>query len=136
MIKEKNLLIVTGIFPPDIGGPATFTESLLKYLTDKNYCVKIISLSNIKKRTEKKNNLILIKRNQSKLIRTLLLIFYIKSSIKSFKNIISCGLIFESYIATIGEKLNKKFIGLLEIQFGKSILQNQIKEISIQQIIP
>ena len=57
ILKNKKIIIVTGIFPPDIGGPATFSEILLRYLANKNIKVQVISLANIKQIYERKNNI-------------------------------------------------------------------------------
>ena len=40
-----DILITVGIFPPDIGGPASFVPKISKYLISKGHKVKIISLS-------------------------------------------------------------------------------------------
>ncbi|MBA3047018.1 glycosyltransferase [Patescibacteria group bacterium] len=47
--KDKRvlkILIATGIFPPDIGGPATMLKDLASSLADNNFKVKIITYSN------------------------------------------------------------------------------------------
>ena len=46
----KNILIVTGIYPPDIGGPATFTKNLRDFINKSEYKVIVITLSNIQNR--------------------------------------------------------------------------------------
>ena len=40
-----KILIVVGIFPPDIGGPATFVPLIAEKLIQKNYKVEVICLS-------------------------------------------------------------------------------------------
>ncbi len=40
---KKRILIATGIFPPDIGGPATYTATLLKELPALGYVVTIVT---------------------------------------------------------------------------------------------
>jgi len=42
-IKIISILIATGIYPPDIGGPAKYAENLAKQFKNKNYEVKILS---------------------------------------------------------------------------------------------
>lgn len=39
----KKILIATGIFPPDVGGPATYTALLLKELPKRGFEVQIVS---------------------------------------------------------------------------------------------
>lgn len=43
--KNKKIIIATGIFPPDIGGPATYSEKLAKELKNKNFDVQVITYS-------------------------------------------------------------------------------------------
>jgi len=44
-----RLLITVGIFPPDIGGPATFVPKIAKYFEDElNYEIEILTLSDSK----------------------------------------------------------------------------------------
>lgn len=40
-----NILIITGIFPPDIGGPATFVPAIAAALVEKGHSVSVITLS-------------------------------------------------------------------------------------------
>jgi len=42
----KRILITTGIFPPDIGGPATYTKLLLDNLPKKGFKVQILAYGN------------------------------------------------------------------------------------------
>src|SRR3989344_414648 len=44
----KRILIATGIFPPDIGGPASYARILAKNLSDK-FQLKIITYSSVRK---------------------------------------------------------------------------------------
>lgn len=43
MIKHNNILILTGIFPPDIGGPATQLDALARELIKYDYKVKVLT---------------------------------------------------------------------------------------------
>ncbi len=44
--KEKSEIILAGeIFPPDIGGPATYTHSIAKYLLNRGHKLKIVCYS-------------------------------------------------------------------------------------------
>lgn len=49
MQEIKNILIVTGIFPPDIGGPATYSETLAGALSGRGFKVKVITYSSVRK---------------------------------------------------------------------------------------
>lgn len=44
--KNKRILIATGIFPPDIGGPATYAESLIPELYRLGYEIAVVSYGN------------------------------------------------------------------------------------------
>ena len=44
-----RVLVTVGIFPPDIGGPATFVPKIAKYFQDElNYEIDILTLSDSK----------------------------------------------------------------------------------------
>jgi glycosyltransferase involved in cell wall biosynthesis len=69
--RKLNFLLVTGIYPPDIGGPATFIPLFEKYLTQNEIQYKTITLAD---QTNSKNelesrNLIKIRRSRAKLSR-------------------------------------------------------------------
>ena len=40
-----RVLVVTGIYPPDIGGPATHSEDVRRALTDRGHDVTVLTLS-------------------------------------------------------------------------------------------
>ena len=40
-----KILLVTGIFPPDIGGPATYVPQIAEALVDKGYDVRVLTLA-------------------------------------------------------------------------------------------
>ena len=44
-LPDLRILIVTGIYPPDIGGPANFTPEFSEFLTEKGHSVQILTLS-------------------------------------------------------------------------------------------
>tara|TARA_Y100000589_G_scaffold50379_1_gene41972 strand:+ start:7449 stop:8549 length:1101 start_codon:yes stop_codon:yes gene_type:complete len=99
---KKNILLITGIYPPDIGGPSIFVEEIIKYLKNKKDQYKVITLQDEKYISHKEKNIIKLRRNQNKLIRTLNLIFTIRKYSKKIDSILCCGLIFETYISQIG----------------------------------
>lgn len=45
---NKNILITTGIFPPDIGGPATYSKLLLDELPKYDFNVKVLSFGEVR----------------------------------------------------------------------------------------
>ncbi|PIT96588.1 hypothetical protein COT82_02395 [Candidatus Campbellbacteria bacterium CG10_big_fil_rev_8_21_14_0_10_35_52] len=47
--QNKNILIATGLFPPDIGGPATYSKLLLDELPKHNFNVSVLSFGEVRK---------------------------------------------------------------------------------------
>ena len=45
---KKKILIATGIFPPDIGGPATYSKLLLEELPPEGFQVKVLPFSTVR----------------------------------------------------------------------------------------
>lgn len=45
MIMQMNLCIVTGIFPPDIGGPASYVPKIAADLTNQGHSIKVVCFS-------------------------------------------------------------------------------------------
>ncbi len=43
MLKSKSVLVLSGIFPPDIGGPATQLDHLIKELIKNNFKVEVLT---------------------------------------------------------------------------------------------
>ena len=105
---KKRILIISGIYPPDIGGPATFVKELIEFINSKKDEVRLITLQDKKGLKAYEKNIIKIPRYQNKLIRTLNLIFTIRKNSKDVDSILCCGLIFETYLSHIG--LNKRKI--------------------------
>src|ERR671911_232041 len=44
-ISPINILIVTGIFPPDIGGPATYVPAMGSELVKRGHKITVVTLS-------------------------------------------------------------------------------------------
>ena len=45
---KKRILIISGIYPPDIGGPATFVKELIEFINSKKDEVRLITLQDKK----------------------------------------------------------------------------------------
>src|SRR3989338_9996111 len=58
---KKRILIVTGIFPPDIGGPASYARTLAQRLS-KEHWIKIITYSSVRKYDQDKSYPFQVKR--------------------------------------------------------------------------
>ncbi len=73
-----NILITVGIFPPDIGGPASFVPKISNFLIENGHNVKIICLSEVgNNHTEDNLDVIRIKRSNSLPIRWIKTIYQI-----------------------------------------------------------
>ena len=111
--KKVNILITTGIFPPDVGGPAKFVPFVANKLS-KNNILKIITLSE-----ETNNNdefdyeIFRIKRNQNRIYRFLRTVSLIIREGRKVNIIFINGLWLEVYIANLflRKKTIRKIVG-------------------------
>ena len=73
----KKLCLVSGIYPPDIGGPATFIPNLAKRMQLQNYQCTVLTLSDSKSsiRVEHGIRVIRISRKISRIFRVPILVF-------------------------------------------------------------
>jgi len=74
MNDNKNILIATGIFPPDIGGPATYVDTLFKELPKRGFDVKVVTYTGTQRPSfaipaSKFAEIYLISRNQNIILR-------------------------------------------------------------------
>jgi len=68
----KNILLATGIYPPDIGGPATYVKTLEEELPKYGFHVKVVTysdLGNSEIRNKQSENVFCVSRQQSKPLR-------------------------------------------------------------------
>ena len=109
-----NILITVGIFPPDIGGPASFVPKISNFLIENGHNVKIICLSEVSNNHIEDNlDVIRIRRSNSLPIRWLKTIYQIVKSGKNSDLIFVNGLGIESTIAALilKKKLIRKIVG-------------------------
>jgi glycosyltransferase involved in cell wall biosynthesis len=105
--KERlNLLLISGIYPPDIGGPATYLPKLAKHLVSQGHNVSVVSLTDSQhiQRLEDNWPSSFVLRNSNKIIRTLRIIKLIRRKAKCSDFVFSNGLYVETAIALIGLK--------------------------------
>ena len=110
-----KVLVTVGIFPPDIGGPATFVPKIAKYFQDElNYEIEILTLSDSKNLNIKDDfNVKRIDRNLPIVYRWLKTIFTIYKLGRNKDLIFVNGLGTEATIANIllKKKIIRKIVG-------------------------
>ncbi|MDC3404458.1 glycosyltransferase family 4 protein [Acidimicrobiia bacterium] len=109
-----NILITVGIFPPDIGGPASFIPKISNFLIENGHNVKIICLSEVgNNHIEDNLDVIRIRRSNNLPIRWLKTIYQIVKNGRNSDLIFVNGLGVESTIATLilKKKLIRKIVG-------------------------
>ena len=133
-----RVLVTVGIFPPDIGGPATFVPKIAKYFQDElNYEIEILTLS------ENKNSNInddfsvkRIDRNLPIIYRWLKTIFTIYKMGKNKDLIFVNGLGTETTIANIflKKKIIRKIVGdpVWERAYSKAKISESFDEFQVK----
>ena len=108
-----KILITVGIYPPDIGGPASFVPKIANLLSQNNYEVTVICLSDSNLQDNETYKVKRILRNQNLLIRWLKTIILIILNGRNTECIFVNGLPMESYIANIflRKKIVRKIVG-------------------------
>ncbi|MDA8922445.1 glycosyltransferase family 4 protein [Acidimicrobiia bacterium] len=109
-----NILITVGIFPPDIGGPASFIPKISNFLIENGHNVKIICLSEVgNNHIEDNLDVIRIRRSNNLPIRWLKTIYQIVKNGRNSDLIFVNGLGVESTIAALilKKKLIRKIVG-------------------------
>ena len=144
-----DILITVGIFPPDIGGPASFVPKISKYLINKGHNIKIICLSD-KEHLDYKDEFSVIRINRnlpiiSRWVKTIVKIYNVsKKSDLIFVN----GLGTEATIANLfsRKKVIRKIVGdpVWERVYNKKLINESFDDfqenkhgifISLQKII-
>ena len=133
-----RILVTVGIFPPDIGGPATFVPKIAKYFQDElNYEIEILTLSdnnnsNIKDDFSVKR----IDRNLPIIYRWLKTIFTIYKLGKNKDLIFVNGLGTEATIANIflKKKIIRKIVGdpVWERAYSKAKISESFDEFQVK----
>ena len=109
-----NILITVGIFPPDIGGPASFVPKISDFLIENGHNVKIICLSEVGNiHTEDHLDVIRIKRSNNLPMRWIKTIYQIVKNGRRSDLIFVNGLGVESAIANLilQKQLIRKIVG-------------------------
>jgi glycosyltransferase involved in cell wall biosynthesis len=97
-----EILLVTGIYPPDLGGPATYIPHLERYLERNKIEFKTVTLTNGP--TTKISKIVKVSREHNKFLRVMLTILQIRKAAKSSDCILANGLFEEVAFATFWMK--------------------------------
>ena len=108
-----KILITVGIYPPDIGGPASFVPRIAKLLEENECEVTVICLSDEKILDDEPYKIIRILRNQNLIIRWIKTVLNMLSHGRDAEVIFVNGLPMEAYIANLflRKKLIRKIVG-------------------------
>ena len=133
-----RVLVTVGIFPPDIGGPATFVPKIAKYFQDElNYEIEILTLSDNKNLNIKDDfSVKRIDRNLPIIYRWLKTIFTIYKLGKNKDLIFVNGLGTEATIANIflKKKIIRKIVGdpVWERAYSKAKISESFDEFQVK----
>ena len=133
-----RILVTVGIFPPDIGGPATFVPKIAKYFQDQlNYEIEILTLSDNKNLNINDDfSVKRIDRNLPIIYRWLKTIFTIYKLGKNKDLIFVNGLGTETTIANIflKKKIIRKIVGdpVWERTYSKSKISDSFDEFQVK----
>ncbi len=120
-----KILIVVGIFPPDIGGPATFVPLIAKKLIEKNFKVEVICLSDSLNHNNHDFEFKVhrIKRKQNLIYRWITTVLKIILIGRKADLIFVNGLPMESYIANLvlRKKVLRKVVGDWAWERGRNL---------------
>lgn len=94
---NKKILITTGIFPPDIGGPATYSKTLADGLAKAGFSVKVLTFYSFFKNNSKNSKVFTVWRGWPKGLRHIIYFFRIlklakKTDVIFSQNATSVGL--------------------------------------------
>lgn len=103
-----KILIVTGIYPPDIGGPANFTPEFSEFLASKGHSTQVLTLSDELHPIGKSESKVRRIRRKGRVIRRLKTLFWIIYYGKSADKILVTGLYEEVGLASLF--LNTKIV--------------------------
>lgn len=110
-----NFLLVSGIYFPDIGGPATYTPRLADSLVRKGFEVSVVSLTDdlAFRRPNEEWKRIFIPRKINRIRRTLAVAKKIRQEARKSEYIFANGLFLETAIALVGlkSKSTAKIVG-------------------------
>ena len=117
-----KILISTGIFPPDIGGPATYVERLAKEFQTRGIGIKVICYSDVEKYGNYEFPVIRISRKYPKVIRHFLYFWSLLKLAKDINIIYSQNTVSAGFPSILVSKIlgRKMVLKIVEIVPGKA----------------
>ncbi len=97
------MVVLSGIYPPDSGGPATFSVAFSDFVTKNHYFSKVLSLTDSVSTSLKSDNqeVKLISRRLGLLRRTVKVVLEVASEFARRSHVIANGFFIETYLASI-----------------------------------
>ena len=99
----EEITIVSGIYPPDVGGPATFSEAFAGYLSDRKIRVNVISTHEYQRLKFRSSEFVVINlfsRRSSIFFRTFRLAYEIGKSFRSSHVLMANGAFLETFFGS------------------------------------
>ena len=96
-----KILIITGIYPPDIGGPANFTPEFSEFLRGQGHSAQVVTLSDKLNHSEKKEFNVRRIQRKGTILRRLKTVFWVVRYGKSADKILVTGLYEEVGLASL-----------------------------------
>lgn len=108
-----KILITVGIYPPDIGGPASFVPKIANLYADQGHEITVICLTDSPTEDKEKYKVVRILRHQNLLIRWIKTVFTILKNGRNVNLLFVNGLPMESYVANLflRKKIIRKIVG-------------------------
>jgi glycosyltransferase involved in cell wall biosynthesis len=92
-------LLISGIYRPEIGGPATYLPSLAQYLMHLNHTVEVVTLKNSSNSEQKEPWIVnYVNRDQFILLRILKTVLLIFKKVKNIDSVLANGLLQETAV--------------------------------------
>lgn len=102
-MSNNRVAVLSGIYPPDSGGPATFAVSFSEFALKMGRTVRVISLTDNRGEIQKESgkSVKLVSRKNGLVLRTLLVILEISREFMRNSDVIANGFFVETYIASL-----------------------------------
>lgn len=111
-MKQQKILLVTGIFPPDHGGPATYVPAIATALAERHKILGVITLSDAQNHDDAMYPfpVMRILRGQNRFLRRVRTIYLIRKSARSADAVYLNGLVLEGIVAC--KILSRRYVAI------------------------